>query len=186
MLDALLRYVFEHLLILLGFVIAAGVIYYGILKDSPSVDESIAHWHATIPQLTVGPTRFYDLLVSAIDRLKQPGLVVGCANLRESHALSYTRPFVRVRRGRMEYYVFAARIGESFFISSWLLVRQGVLMRVLVALPLVGWMFRNFYRFIYTETFFTYDSALHFHELMHHTLLIAVDTLTSVGYRLCR
>lgn len=53
-------------------------------------------------------------------------------------------------------------------------------MRVLVSLPLFGWLFRGFYRFLYTETLFTYDSALHFNELIHAKVLDVVDSLTSV------
>lgn len=180
MLEALVLFLLRHILELLSILAAIGFVYYAVVRDRPLLEDTVAHWHATIPGLTASPERFYETLSTAIKKMQLPDMVVAKSNLHEGHQVTYTRPYLRVRRARLDYYIFAARIGESFFVSSWLLRPRSIVMRVLIGLPLIGWLFRGFYRFIYTDTFYTYDSALHFNELIHSIVLTTVDALTSV------
>jgi hypothetical protein len=165
--------------VLTGFALLFLVVYV-ITTGRPRVEDSLVHWHATVPGLRVSPERFYDVLCSALKRQGIPGAVVGREDIYEGHALTFKRPYIRVRRSPLVYYVFGAPLGDSFFISSWLLTPRSTFGRALMSMPLLGWMFRGIIKLIEVETFYTYDSALHFSETVHKTLLDVVDTLTSV------
>ncbi len=147
--------------------------------DRPKVEDSLAHWHATIPGLVIPPERFYKLLIEALTKLNIPGARVGQVTLFESTFGGYARPYVCVRRSKLVYYIFAAPLGESFFVSSWLLARRSPTLAVLARLPVLGWLFVGLAKLYDPRTMYIYDSALHFNESVHATVLAAVDTLTS-------
>jgi hypothetical protein len=166
------------LIIGLGFGFAMAITWFQA-ANQPLVEDSLAHWHATVPGLTIPSKRFYDALDKAVGRQKLPGVFVGMVEMQEGGVISWKRTYLSVRRQQLTYYVFAAPIGESFFISAWLIHRRSALARMILSLPLIGFLFARAIQLMEADTFYAYDSALHFLEIAHSSLLSVVDSLTS-------
>ena len=150
-----------------------------VLAGRPLVEDSVAHWHATIPGLKIPKDRFLEALSLAIRRYKIPGASVSRVQFLETTIASPTREYLRIRQRNLSFYVFAASLGESFFVSSWLVPERSVIARVLLSVPLIGPLFSRLIRLFQAETFFAHDSTLLFLEIVHQSVLNVVDTLTS-------
>lgn len=148
--------------------------------ERPRVSDTLAHWHVTIPGLHLKPQDFYSAVISETEKPKEGRPIdIETVELSEGAGIVYYRPYLRIRHINIACYIYAAPLGNSFFISSWLVIRRSLLKRLLPRLPIIGWLFSGVARLFETETFFTYDSALHFHEMTHAALLRSVDKLTS-------
>jgi hypothetical protein len=147
----------------------------------PLVEDSLAHWHATLPGVKVPTDRFLDTLSYAITGRRIPDVDIETIELFEGGPISSKRPYLRVRRGHHSYYVFGASLGESFFISSWLIRRRSAFARVMLSTPLLGSFFARVLRLVEAETFYVYDSAIHFMEMAHLSLLQVVDAMTDTA-----
>jgi len=178
-LSPLLTTVFQ-LLVVVGII---AVVLWLTLRERPRIEDTLAHWHVTIPGLQVMPERFYALLNFEVDRpANGPSVDIKTVDLFEGTGMAYyNRPYLRIRHHKLACYVFAAPLGKSsFFVSSWLVFRRPTLGRVVAHLPIIGWLTSGIARLFGSETFFTYDSALHFHEMTHAALLRTIDKLTSI------
>lgn len=169
----------SYLLPLLALLATITLILYVISLDQPKVEDSLAHWHVTIPGLTVSHDRFYAFLTERVDRLKLEGVQIEQYSVYEGHVATFTRPYFRVRRGNLRYFVFAAPLGESFFVSSWLIYQRATFLRVLLGVPVLGWLVGGLVRLLSADTLYQYDAALHFLEILHHTTVDVVDVLVS-------
>lgn len=170
----------SYLILLLALLVIIPSILYVLSPDQPKVEDSLAHWHVTIPGLTIPQDRFYAFLSERVDRLKLEGVKIERYRVYEEHLASFTRPYLRVRRGNLRYFVFAAPFGESFFVSSWLLYQRRTFLRFLLHVPVLGWLVGGLVRLLSADTLYQYDSALHFHEILHHTTLEVVEVLISM------
>jgi hypothetical protein len=166
-----------QLLLVVGILV---FIIYLVLAERPRVEDTLGHWHATIPGLKVMPARFYETLTNEVDRpASGPPVDIKTVNLSEGSV--YFRPYLQIRHQKLAYYVFAAPLGKSsFFVSSWLVIRRPTLGRIIAHLPIISWLFSGIARLFGGFTFFTYDAALHFHETTHAALLRTIDKLTSI------
>jgi hypothetical protein len=122
---------------------------------------------------------FLEAFSLAVRRQNIPGVSISRVELFEGSIISSKRLYLRVRLGALSYYVFGASLGEAFFISSWLIWRRSLSARVLLCIPLIGPIFSRLVRMLEADTFYAHDSALHFMELVHFSLMGVVDTLTN-------
>jgi hypothetical protein len=174
--------IFRLLFYVFIFVALLALIVSVSLGERPRISDTLAHWHVTIPQLRLSPESFYEELSKHIDQpTKGIPLSVRTIHLSEGSFIAYHRPYLRVRQVKLDYYVFAAPLGKSLFISSWLVIRRPFLSRILPHLPLIGWFMSGIGRLFESDTFFTYDSALYFLEMTHTGLLQTIDKLTQAG-----
>jgi hypothetical protein len=164
------------LLLVMGNVL---VLIVSTLSERLLMEDAISHWHATIPGLILSTEPFYKGLREAVRRQNIKGVEMKVVELPEGNGMGFARPYLRVKRGDLAYYIFAASLGESLYVSSWLLAPRSRWGIFFSSLPLVGWVFAKIIAFASTPTFYSYDSALHFQETMHVTLLKVMDELTS-------
>lgn len=170
------------LLQILLVMVAIGFIVVTLYRERPNIEDTIVHWHVTIPGLQLTPDHFYAAVKTEIEPpTKGASITIQTVHLSEKNAIGYYRPYLQIRHLELAYYIFAAPLGkESFFVSSWLVVRRPLLATVLPRLPIIGWLIFSLAKLFESYTFYTYDSALHFHETIHAALLRSIDKFTSI------
>lgn len=168
-------YITLAVLLLLTYVVFLAV----AINDSFLVQDSLSHWHTTIPDTRLSSEDFYKSVESAVAQRQIPGVKVYRTEFYETHRLSYARPYLCIDRRDLRYYVFAAPMGSSFFVSSWLIADPRRFARLLSRLPVVGWLVGSAIKMSDAPTFYAYDSSLFSQEILHVTLLSVIDEATT-------
>jgi hypothetical protein len=92
------------------------------LDLTPMATEQTIHAHQSehFEDLRLSAKEFYTLLKKMIEEYRYPDVSCTPVTLKEGGLLSSKREYLRISKGRYNYYVCASPFGKSFFISWWL------------------------------------------------------------------
>ena len=119
-----------------------------------------AHSYQHFENLQMSAKEFYTLLRGMIEEYQYPKVSCELVNLKETGILSAGREYLKISKGRYNYFVCASPFGISFFISWWFQEDANTAANVASKFGLVGKAVANrmesktFYE-IDTETMFT-------------------------------
>lgn len=108
---------------------------------SQTPPEVISHWSTLIENFQVPPLSFYQAVEEALVRREVPQTKNSRVDYREAGALSANREYLRVKRDKLVFDIYAAPFGTGFFVSYWLAedrVQLNPILRVLAVLGMLG------------------------------------------------
>jgi hypothetical protein len=125
------------------------------------LDSIIEHSHMQYQGLQLSTKEFYQLLQTALEDKRFPGVRFRTAMLGEGGLFSPQREYFFVDRRDLQFVVCAAPFGRDFFFS-WYLKRHDALSTVLMETPLIGrWLNQLLSPRI---TYYRYDTVIMFKE----------------------
>ena len=122
----------------------------------------ISHWSQNIAELQLGAQQFYTSVRAAVEGHGIPKLKLSMVAWKEGGIFSGKREYLRVERKGLLFDVCGAPFGKGFFVSWWMLEREGFLK---------GWL-KNVFS---PETFYSIDTANMFQSLVHGSVLQVLD-----------
>lgn len=139
--------------------------------------EFLGRWHVSIQNFEVTSGEFYSLFEESLAKSVIPKATIVRTEWRERGLLSSKRYYLRVSRYDLYFEVCAAPLGTAFFFSWWFF-RRISLTEKLLKIPLMWIPLLPLIVLFGTNTFYTYDTAIVFQELVHAATQEAIDKLT--------
>ncbi len=146
----------------------------------------ISNWHKLIEGLHVPPQEFYAAVEQAIQRRNLPDKELGRVTYAESGIFSAKREYLRAQRKELLFDICAAPYGTGFFVSWWLAEKQGGLLALIAAFPLIGQFVANILRRLFQPwTYYSADTTAMFQSSIHTSVLEVIDQVcTQKGVQL--
>lgn len=82
--------------------------------------EVLSHWYTLLDDFRTEPLAFYTAVEAALKKREIPNIRFERGGVEGGRALSASRQYLRVVRGRHTFDICAAPFGKSFFFSWWL------------------------------------------------------------------
>jgi hypothetical protein len=178
-----------------------------ILSFEPKPERTlvISHWAKLFTGLCIQPTALYDLVEEAVKSREVPDCDVSRVDWHEGGAFSANREYLRLNRGKLDFYICAAPYGSGFFVSSRLTTPSGVDKRIVVPASILGFfilalLFYQMFGFfgiilamgvavagvifilnMTKLTFYRIDTAQMFQQAVHQALMEAIDQVTKTA-----
>lgn len=134
--------------------------------------EVLRPWHHTFDQFQFSPQEFYEALQSGIKKRELPHLSYSRVTYQETFIFGQSRTYLRIERGVYVFDVCAAPFGSGFYVSWWFQEKTTFFRRMLLMVPVVKW-------FLDIKTFREIDTETVFRELVHASVLEAIDAMTN-------
>jgi len=145
----------------------------------------LSTWSQHFPGIAADVNRFYASVEAAVKERKVPDVKFTRELFKEGGLFSSSREYLRIRRGDLRYDICGAPFANGFFVSSRLfaegkfadgliggLSSGGVLKQLVGSLAAVV---------VGSDTYYKLDTAQMYLQLVHHSLLDAVDALNSAA-----
>jgi hypothetical protein len=116
----------------------------------------LAHWHQRIANFNFSTTEFYARLRAVLEGGKYPGIRCKSVDLHEAGPLSAKRAYFRISREGLDFDICAAPFGKDYFVSWWLLSKDGCAAFLGVLAFLLP-----------KKTYYQEDTAIMFRETIH-------------------
>jgi hypothetical protein len=140
----------------------------------------VSHWYQPLQGLSYSTQEFYTSVEAAIADWQRDDIHVSRVSHQEGGIFSASREYLRVVRGDYTFDCCAAPFGSGFFVSWWLLRKEG-LMEKLAKVPILGLFVRWLVKPL---TYYTFDSALMFQSAVDGAVKSTLETVcTAKGQR---
>lgn len=138
----------------------------------------VSHWQHFVDGLEYSPLTFYQYLKGVIESRELQGVHIDMTQFAERSMLSGRRKYLRVKRGKLTYYICGAPYGQGFFVSSWLIEKQPLFKRILLKIPLFGEALANLF---YPITFYKIDVTNMFLTVIHDAIVSTTNYISEEG-----
>jgi hypothetical protein len=140
-----------------------------------------AHSYQHFENLQMSAKDFYSMLRDMIVEYQYPDVKCGLTNFKEAGLLSSSREYLRISRGRYNYFVCASPFGKSFFISWWFQEDAHTAANLVEKVPLIG---KATAQRMESKTFYQLDTELMFKTAITSIIKTAVNKVMSdKGFR---
>jgi hypothetical protein len=144
--------------------------------------EFLGRWHTTFQNFEMSSGEFYANFEECLAKSRIPNLRVTRTLWRERGFMSSQRIYLRVKRHDLYFEVCASPFGTSFFFSWWFF-RKITIVEKLLSFPF-GWLIffpitLPWAMLFGTNTFYSYDTAEVFEEIVHGCVQQVIDTMTT-------
>lgn len=112
---------------------------YKALTKSKMPEIRISDWRVYYPEGQFSTQEYYRLVQEILVTREVPKLAFGREIFRQGLMFSGEREYLRVTKAQYVFDICAAPYGKGFFVSWWFGEKFGLVMRILVAIPVVGW-----------------------------------------------
>jgi hypothetical protein len=121
-----------------------------------------------IEDFQASPKHLYELITSAIERRKIPHLRFSKVDYKEGWALSASREYLRVGRGKIRFEICGAPFGTGFFVSTRM-----------IEMPESAGLLARLWRWLFVPTtFYKLDTAAMYKLSIENAVSEAVQELT--------
>lgn len=146
------------------------------MADAP-VTSVVSHWNQRFEGFYIEPKAFYETLKRAIEKRKIPDIHLQQVVCQEGGIMSAKRLYLRVTRKDHTFDICGAPFGNGFFMSWWLIQKQGCLL-VFAELPFIGPVFKVINQLFWPLTYYRLDTAMMFQSAVHGAVLDVIDRIT--------
>lgn len=135
-----------------------------------------SNWNTLIDNFDFSPKEFYQRLGEELQSHGIRNIRAEETYIREGvKGVSPSRIYLRVRWKKYEYNVCAAKFGNGFFVSWWLLYRNSIWKILIARIPVVGdWLAMK----LYPITYYSVDTASMFMTYAQRSVLKVIDEIT--------
>jgi len=141
-----------------------------------------AHNSQYFEDLQLSAREFYEMLKQMVRDHQYPDVTCTPVTLKESGLFSSGREYLRISRGRYNYYVCASPFGRSFFISWWHQEDAHKAANVARKFGLLG---RSVAQRMESKTFYELDTELMFTASINAIIKMAVEKVKAdKGHRM--
>lgn len=145
----------------------------------------LSHWMQHFEGMNQSTQAFYGLVQKAVEAKKIPDMKFGRTDFKEGGIFSASREYLDIRRGDLRYFICGAPFGNGFFVSSRL-IAEGRFADSLMGSMERGGLMANIAgaaisKLAGTDTFMKIDAAHMYLQLVHRSLLEALDSMTAAA-----
>jgi len=176
-----------------------------MMEPKPENTLVVSHWAKLFEGLHVSSQELYSLIEQCVKSREVPEVQSSRVDWHEGGTFSAKREYLRLNRADLDYYVCAAPYGNGFFVSSRLTTPKGMNWLLVIPLAILGFLFITFILLkifgflgiilsfgaavagiIYLInmnklTFYRIDTAQMFQQVVHQSLMEAVDQMTKAA-----
>jgi hypothetical protein len=173
----------------------------------PQPDNSlvVSHWAKLFEGIQVAPLELYALIENCIKAREVTDFQSSRVEWHEGGTFSDKREYLRINRREYDFYVCAAPYSNGFFVSSRLITPKGINWLLVIPLGFIGFLFAvyvffkmfGFFGILLSFgaaiagivllinakrlTFYKVDTGLMFHQVVHQSLMQAIDEMTKAA-----
>lgn len=145
----------------------------------------LSHWAQHFERLNQSTQAFYGLVQSAVEGKQIPKVEFKHVEFKEGGIFSASREYLRIKRGDLRYDICGAPFGNGFFVSSRLFAEGKFAESILGDMQRGGLIASAaggiLGKLVGSDTYYKYDSAQMYLQLVHAGLLEAVDSITTAA-----
>lgn len=145
----------------------------------------LSTWSQHFPGVAHDVNRFYAAVEAAVQERKVPDVKFSRESMKEGGLFSSSREYLRIKRGDLRYDICGAPFANGFFVSSRLFAEGKFADSLLGGLGSGGVLSQlagNIVaKAIGADTYYKFDTAQMYLQLVHRSLLDAVDGLNSAA-----
>jgi len=150
--------------------ILIAVVLIAIFARTPVTIKS--HWQTFLDGFQISTDEFYSLVNEGLKERQITHVDVAQESFLEKHILSAKRIYLRVTQDEYVFYICSAPYGTGTFVSSWLCIKDEMLInKIPIINKLAGKDRAN-------KTFYQMDTEAMFRSAVHTAVIAAVDSMT--------
>jgi hypothetical protein len=147
--------------------------------------QMLSHWSQHVEGLNQSTQQFYAMVEAAVEKRKIPDVKFSRVDFKEGGIFSSSREYLRIARGDLRYDICGAPYGNGFFVSSRLFTEEKFADRTLLSMAkggiLSGLAAGLTAKVVGAGTYMKVDSAQMYQQLVHRSVLEAIDTMTAAA-----